>query len=127
MTWVNKTNADQILRFDDAPTTQGDRALFLPFISRNAGVQAADARLHAMLNCIAAIDTSLSVSLKPGATYTQRFNQPGVYEFRLASGAEATGRVQLSGTALLSTSPANGTVDVAVTRETILAFSGTYG
>ena len=136
VTWLNKTDQDQTLYFGEAPTgTAG--LVYLPLITRNSGSpqttssltapQRNQAELAEMLARIRVSSRSFAVTLKPGHAYTRRFTAPGEHSFRLAptaDGSTATGKIVLSGTALLKTSPANGETEVAVTRETILEFSG---
>jgi len=119
--WENRSGITMTLR-SGLPSQPGTQ-IYLPIVVNSDGSRAR----AASLTRTAAVD--FAVTLGPGDTFVQRYITPGTYQFHLAaplplSAFANVGTITLTGTGLRSTSPQSGESGVAVTRETILTFSG---
>jgi|GEM_PF-6644430 len=123
VTWINDTATTHILRSGESGQI-GGTAVFLPLIQRGSrsAVEAAAVYLPYLYQQANVAD--FSATLAPGQSFTYCFTAPEIYKFHLASAPTIQGTLTLSGVALLRASPANGEGEVAVTRETVLEFSG---
>ncbi len=123
VTWINDTATTHTLRSGE-PGQTGPAKIFLPLIQRGSrsAVEAAAVYLPYLYQQANVAD--FSATLAPGQSFTYRFTAPEIYKFHLASAPTIQGELTLSGVALLRASPANGEGEVAVTRETVLEFSG---
>ncbi len=103
------------------PTSPG-HTLYLPTVINSDGNRAR------VISRVRTQAVDFVVTLGPGDAFVQRYAAPGSYNFHLAEPPQAgaqnlTGAIAVTGAGLLFTSPQDGEDGVAVTRETILAFS----
>lgn len=118
--WENRSGVTVTLR--SGVRTNPGSTLYLPTLSRSDGSRAQ------VISRVRNDTVDFAVTLGPGDRFIQRYTAPGSYDFHLAAPPQAgsrnlTGKLTLSGTGLLGSSPENGEDGVAVTRETILTFS----
>lgn len=119
--WENRSGITMTLR-SGLPSNPGTQ-IYLPIVVNSDGSRAR----AASLTRTAAVN--FTVTLGPGEIFVQRYLTPGTYHFHLAAPLPLTatanqGTLTLTGTGLRATSPQDGESGVAVTRETILTFSG---
>ena len=125
ITWQNKTSETHMLKSGLPPTGAN---LFLPLISSpGSGLNTSSNRMTQRVQTfpqVRAASEEFTVTLKPGESYTHSFATPGTYPFYLSTAPKFAGQLIIEGTVLQSSSPANAEAGVAVTRESILTFSG---
>ena len=120
VSFENRSGVTVTLR-SGLPTSPG-HTLYLPTVINSDGNRAR------VISRVRTQTADFVVTLGPGDTFVQRYAAPGVYNFHLTEPPQAgarnlTGEIAITGTGLLFTSPQDGEDGVAVTRETILAFS----
>ncbi len=120
VSFENRSGVTVTLR-SGLPNSPG-HTLYLPTVINSDGSRAR------VISRVRTGAVDFAVTLGPGDVFVQGYSAPGSYNFHLAAPPQAgaqnlTGAINLTGAGLLFTSPQDGEDGVAVTRETILAFS----
>jgi plastocyanin len=126
VTWHNAISQTHRLKSGVPDPSGGLTQIFLPFITKGSGnATASDAATQAGEASTLAGDGDFDQSLPPGADFSSTFTAVGTFPFYLATADQFIGRIiveETGATTIVSTSPADGEGDVAVTRETIIEF-----